>query len=142
MRQLAANLTSGILTAFVTPEFTAKVRAEIGPEPWLCVDQTVILEADASKARDIARVLLKPYVPALANYTDTLRGLGWNDDDFANGCSDRLVDALIAWGRADQIKRRVEEHLTAGATHVCIAPVRSDGSPSPDDQALEALAPH
>lgn len=141
MQQLAVNLANGILTAFVTPEFTAGARAAIGTKSWLCVDQIVILETHAAIARQTARTLLKPYVPALANYTDALRGLGWSEGDFANGVSDRLVDALVAWGTADQIRHRIEEHLTAGATHVCVAPIRADGSPLPDDRSLEALAP-
>ncbi len=140
MLRLAASLTKGVLVAFVTPEFTAKVRTDIGPKPWLCVDQLVIAETDPGKARRIARALLEHYVPALSNYTDTLRSFGWSDGDFADGCSDRLVDALVAWGTADQIKERVDAHLDAGATHVCVAPIRSDGSPMPDERVLEALA--
>lgn len=72
--------------------------------------------------------------------------MGFGDDDFANGGSDRLVDAMVAWGGEKKIRERIAAHYDAGATHVCITPVRSDGSPrqraTPDDRALEALAPH
>jgi hypothetical protein len=30
------------------------------------------------------------------------------------------VDAIMAWGEVDAIKRRVMEHLDAGANHVAI----------------------
>jgi probable F420-dependent oxidoreductase len=141
MLKLAASETNGTHTYFVPPEHTAKARAQIGPEPWICAAQAVILETDAGKARNAARQYMKTYVPRLPNYTNNLKNLGWKDDDFADGCSDRLVDAIVAWGTADKIRERIDAHLKAGATHVCILPLRSDGSPMPDERAVEALAP-
>ena len=38
----------------------------------------------------------------------------------SGGGSDRLVDALVAWGDAEAIARRVREHHDAGADHVCL----------------------
>ncbi len=140
MLVLAASETNGTHTYFVPPEHTAKVRAQIGPNPWICAAQAVILENDAAKARAAARVYMKTYVPRLPNYTNNLKNLGWKDDDFADGCSDRLVDAIVAWGTEDKIRDRIEAHLKAGATQVCFLPLRVDGSPQPDQRALEAFA--
>jgi probable F420-dependent oxidoreductase len=125
----------------VPPEHTAKVRAQIGPNPWICVEQTVVLETDTSKARAAARRFMRNYVPRLPNYTNNLRALGWSDTEFADGGSDRLVDAIVAWGDENKIRERVEAHFNAGATHVCIQAIRTDGQPGPDTRALEALAP-
>ena len=141
MLQLAAAETQGTHTYFVPPEHTAASRARMGPGPWICAAQAVVLEADAERARATARLYMQTYVPTLPNYTNMLRALGWGDADFADGCSDRLVDAIVAWGSAEQIQARIEAHLAAGATHVCILPLRTDGAPLPDERALDALAP-
>ncbi len=141
MLQLAAAETLGTHTYFVPPEHTAKVRAAIGEKPWICAAQAIILETDAAKARAAARAYMKTYVPRLPNYTNNLKNLGFADADFADGCSDRLVDAIVAWGTETQIRDRIAAHHKAGATHVCILPLPADNSPLPDQRAMEALAP-
>ena len=141
MLALAAEQTHGTHTYFVPPEHTQKVRAAIGPKPWICAAQAVILETDATKARTAARAYMKTYVPRLPNYTNNLKALGWTDADFADGCSDRLVDAIVAWGTEDKIRDRIDAHLKAGATHVCFLPLRADNVPLPDLRAVEAFAP-
>ena len=141
MLQLSASEARGTHTYFVPPEHTAKARALIGPDAWICAAQAVILETDAGKARGAAREYMKTYVPRLPNYTNNLKALGWKDEDFADGCSDRLVDAIVAWGAEDKIRERIAAHHQAGANHVCILPLRSDGTPLPDDRAMEVLAP-
>jgi probable F420-dependent oxidoreductase len=141
MLQLCAAEAAGTHTYFVPPEHTAKARAAIGPSAWICAAQAVILETDAAKARKAARAYMKTYVPRLPNYTNNLKALGWKDEEFANGCSDGLVDAIVAWGTADQIRARIAAHHQAGASHVCILLLRADGSPVPDEAATDALAP-
>ena len=81
------------------------------------------------------------YVTHLPNYRNNLKALGWQEVDFDNGCSDRLVDAIVAWGTEDRIRDRIQAHFTAGATHVCIQPLRADNQPLPDLRAVQALAP-
>jgi alkanesulfonate monooxygenase SsuD/methylene tetrahydromethanopterin reductase-like flavin-dependent oxidoreductase (luciferase family) len=107
----------------------------------ICAAQAVILESDPTKARTAAREYMKTYVPRLPNYTNNLKALGWADEEFENGCSDRLVDAIVAWGSENKIRERIDAHLKAGATHVCILPIRSDNAPLPDPRAIEAFAP-
>ena len=141
MLELAATETNGTHPYFVPPEHTAKVRAQIGPRPWICVEQAVILEADTTKARAAARQHMSFYVSNLPNYRNNLKALGWQDTDFQNGCSDRLVDAIVAWGSEGKIRERIDAHFKAGATHVCIQTLRTDGKPLPDLRAIEALAP-
>jgi len=89
MLELAATQTDGAHPYFVPPEHTAKVRAQIGPASWICVEQAVILEADATRARTAARQHMSFYVTHLPNYRNNLKALGWQEADFANGCSDR-----------------------------------------------------
>ena len=141
MLALSAEQSRGTHTYFVPPEHTAKVRAQIGPEPWICAAQAVILEKDAIKARTMARQYMKTYVPRLPNYTRNLKNLGWEDTHFENGCSDELVDAIVAWGSEEQIQDRFDAHLKAGATHVCFLPIRADDESLPDLRAVEAFGP-
>jgi probable F420-dependent oxidoreductase len=140
MLDLAATQTNGTHPYFVPPEHTAKVRAQIGPNPWICVEQAVILEAEPAKARAAARQHMSFAVTRLPNYRNNLKALGWQDADFENGGSDGLVDAIVAWGGEEKIRERIEAHFRAGATHVCIQPLRADGKPLPDLRAVEALA--
>jgi len=141
MLQLAASEANGTHTYFVPPEHTANARAAVGAKSWICVAQAVILESDAAKARAMARTYMKTYVPRLPNYTNNLKALGWKDEDFQNGCSDALVDAIVAWGSEQKIHDRIEAHLKAGATHVCILPIRVDSESLPDPRVMEAMAP-
>jgi probable F420-dependent oxidoreductase len=134
MLQLAATETSGTYPVYVTPEQTARMRAAIGPDKWLCVQQVATLESDAAKARAVGRGVLAFYLQ-LPNYVRTFRNHGFVDADFAGGGSDRLVDSLIAWGDEKSIRARVRAHYDAGATHVCLAMVPQD------ERVLQLLSP-
>jgi probable F420-dependent oxidoreductase len=140
MLALAAEKTRGAHPYFVPPEHTARAREILGSGPWLCPEQMVLRETDATRAREIARENMKVYV-GLPNYQNNLKWLGYSDDDFADGGSDRLVDAIVAWGDEKAIAERIRAHHDAGADHVCIQPLRPDGEPGPDLELLETLAP-
>ena len=140
MLALAAQKARGAHPYFVPPEHTARAREILGRGPWLCPEQMVLLETNPSKAREIARRNMAIYT-GLPNYQNNLRELGFGDADFAGGGSDRLVDAIVAWGDEKAIAARIQAHHDAGADHVCIQPFRSDGQPGPDLRLLEALAP-
>lgn len=139
MMQLATTETQGTHTYFAPPEHTAKVRAAIGPDKWICAAQAVYLETDPAKARAAARGYMSFYL-RLNTYAKHLGPLGFSREDMANGGSDRLVDAIVAWGDETKIRERIAAHYKAGATHVCILPVRADGAMTPDERTLDALA--
>jgi probable F420-dependent oxidoreductase len=119
MLELARRRTAGAHPYFVPPTHTAKARAILGPVPLLAPEQAVVLETDAIRARELGRRHMAVYL-GLPNYVNNLRVLGYDDADFADGGSDRLVDAIVAWGDEEAIARRVREHLDAGADHVAI----------------------
>jgi len=100
----------------------------------------VLLCTDPAKARAVARSYMRIYT-GLPNYQNNLKWLGFDDADFVDGGSDRLVDAIVAWGDEDAIRRRVREHFDAGADHVCIQPLHPEGQPVPHREVLELLAP-
>ncbi len=140
MLALAAERCRGAHPYNVPPEHTARAREILGTGPWLCPDQKVILETDASAAREIGRKHLATYLD-LPNYRNNWRWLGFGDDDFSNGGSNRLIDAVFAWGDEKAIAERLKAHHDAGADHVCLQALRGDGSRGPDERVLEIFAP-
>ena len=140
MLRLAREQARGAHPYFTTPEHTARAREILGPDAWLAPEQKVLLDTDPDRARATARATMAIYL-GLPNYQNNLKWLGFTDDDIANGGSDRLVDAIVAWGDEQAIAARIRAHHDAGADHVCIQPLRPDGVPGPDLRVLEAMAP-
>jgi probable F420-dependent oxidoreductase len=140
MLRLAAERCAGAHPYNVTPEHTARAREILGAGPTLAPEQMVLRETEPSKARAIARKNLTIYL-GLPNYQNNWKWLGFDDADFASGGSDRLIDAIVAWGDEKAIGARIQAHFDAGADHVCIQTFRPDGEPGPDLRLLEALAP-
>jgi probable F420-dependent oxidoreductase len=140
MLALAAEKARGAHPYLVTPEHTRRARAILGQGRWLCPEQKLILESDPEKARELARGHLKQYLRA-PNYQNNLAEIGFDETDWTNGAaSDRLVDALVAWGDETVLRERIQQHWDAGADHVCVQPFRADGQPGPCLRTLEALA--
>jgi probable F420-dependent oxidoreductase len=133
MLGLAAQRTLGAHPYFVPPEHTAVARAALGAGPLLATEQMVVLDDSPTSARAIAREHASRYL-VLPNYTNNLRKLGFDDDDFAGTGSDRLIDAIVAWGDGDSIVRRVRAHHDAGADHVCVQVLLADPAAFPRDQ--------
>ncbi|MFF8899262.1 LLM class F420-dependent oxidoreductase [Streptomyces lydicus] len=138
MLELARDRAAGAHPYLVPTDHTARAREILGDGPLLAPEQAVVLETDPAKARAVARAHTRFYLE-LPNYVGNLRRFGFDDDDFTGGGSDRLVDALVAWGDVDAVRRRVQEHLDAGADHVALQPLAVDGGPGLDQ--LRALAP-
>ena len=139
MLRLAAERAWGAHTYFVPVEHTPVARESLGDGPMLLVEQGVVLSTDPEVARDAARKHMAMYL-TLPNYVNNLRRLGWGDDDFGDGGSDALVDALVAWGDPDAVAGRVQAQLDAGADHVCLQLLHPDVTRLPLDE-WRALAP-
>jgi probable F420-dependent oxidoreductase len=127
MLELSATQANGAHPYLTTPDHTLQARDIIGPDAVLAPEQMVVLETDPGTARAIARAAVGFYLRA-PGYLANLRRLGFTDEDWADpkAASDRLVDAVVAWGDLDTIVRRVAEHHAAGADHVCIQVLRPD----------------
>lgn len=117
MLDLSRERSAGAHPYLVPPEHTAQARERLGPDALLAPEVGVILETDPDKAREIARHGLANYL-RLPNYLNSWRRLGFSEEDIKG--SDRLVDALFAWGDLDKVAARVRQHLDAGADHVCL----------------------
>jgi probable F420-dependent oxidoreductase len=141
MLELAASAADGAHPYWTIPEHTAQAKAVLGDDKMLCVEQKVVLCADPAEARATARAALGVYI-GLPNYYKNWFRLGFDESDLADGGSDRLIDTLVPWGTVDQIEARVAEHVDAGATHVCLQPLKPAARMGdPDRDALEAFAP-
>jgi len=125
MLELAARRSDGAHTYNVTPEHTKSARQILGKDPLLCVEQAAVLESDPVKARKIARAFLALYL-TLPNYTNNFLRFGFTQEDCKGEGSDRLIDAIVAWGDVDAIRSRIHAHLAAGADHVCIQVLSAD----------------
>jgi len=139
MVRLASARTRGVHPYFVPPEHTARVRQLAGPKALVAPEQAVVLERDPSAARAVGRAHMAIYL-GLPNYRNNLLSLGFSEDDLANGGSDRLVDAIVAWGDVDAVVRRVRAHHDAGADHVCVQVLDQNPGALPMPQ-WRALAP-
>ena len=139
MLELAAERSAGALLYNGTPEATATARSVVGSGALLAVEQAVLVEEDPAEARRIAREFHALYL-TLPNYLRAWDRAGLGPEDQAEGGSDRLVDAVVAWGGPEVIAERVRAHLDAGADHVCVQVLDPDPNGLPM-AGWRALAP-
>jgi len=138
MLRLARDRASGAHPYFVPAEHVAHAREILGPDAMIAAELAVVRDTDPTSARATARRHTATYA-SLPNYTNNLRDFGFGDDDFTDAGSDRLVDAIVAWGDDDAIAARVAGMRDAGADHVCVQVIRPDEDVPRDD--WRALAP-
>jgi probable F420-dependent oxidoreductase len=137
MLDLACERADGAHPYFVPVEHTARARERLGAGKLLAPEQAVILTDDESRARELAREHVAFYMTA-PNYRNSMLRLGFEEAELEDGGSERLRDAIVAWGDENAIRDRLKAHLDAGADHVCIQALPS-GELGLD--ALRRLAP-
>jgi probable F420-dependent oxidoreductase len=138
MLQLAAERSLGTHPYFTPAEHTRYAREQLGPDALVTPEVAVVVEPDAETGRRLAREYAGHYLQR-SNYTRNLERFGYTARDFADGGSDRLIDALIPHGSAEAVAEGVREHLDAGADHVCLQPVGHGSAPLGDYRALAAV---
>lgn len=119
LTKLAATHADGLITVLVTAEHTRWARQVLGERPFLGVVQWVLPDTDADHARHLARQALAYYL-GLPHQRAKFRRLGFSDQEFASPGSDRLVDAMVAWGSPDGIAARLQSHFDVGADQVAV----------------------
>ena len=135
--RLAAQRRAGAHPYLTTPEHTARARQEIGASVLLAPEHKVVLCTNAEEARKLGRQALGFYL-GLSNYVNNWKRLGFTDAGVAPPGSDKLIDAVVAHGTADDVAKRLNEHLEAGADHVAIQVL---GGPDKLLPTLTELAP-
>ena len=132
MLAMSAERSRGAHPYLVNPEHTAYARSVLGAGPLLLPEQGVILCDTYDEARRIGNDVLRSYL-SMPNYANNMLRSGFSQDD-VTAISDRLFDALIAWGDEEAIMRRIAEHHAAGADHVCVQVLTDDLRTFPRDQ--------
>ncbi|OBK32453.1 LLM class F420-dependent oxidoreductase [Mycobacterium sp. 1245111.1] len=123
--KLSARRSAGAHPYLTTPEHTAQARELMGPSAFLAPEHKAVLTTDAEQARAVARKLLPVYFN-LANYRNNWKRLGFSEEETTFPGSDRLIDALVAYGSPEAIAARLKEHLDAGADHVPVQVLTKD----------------
>lgn len=117
--KLAAQRSAGAHPYLTTPEHTRRARDLMGNTVFLAPEHKVVLSTDVDQARDVGRQTVEFYLD-MSNYVNNWKRLGFTDDDVAKPGSDRLIDAVVAHGTADEVATALGAHLAAGADHVAI----------------------
>lgn len=142
MLELARDSADGAHPFSTTPGHTAMARDILGPGKLLLVEQKIMLESDPAIARAAGKGLVSG-LSGIPNYRNNFLRMGFTEEDFANGGSDRAADAMLAWGDESAIRQRIQEHWDAGADQVAIqVQTRTGALLTPEDEkVLELLAP-
>jgi probable F420-dependent oxidoreductase len=141
MLSLSAERSVGALPYFVPAAHTRAARARLGGEPLLAPEVAVVVDSDPERARATAREYARLYL-GLTNYTNALRSVGFTDEDFAAGGSDRVIDAVVPHGTPEELAAIVDAHLEAGADHVALQVVGEPGIPREGWRALAGAGQH
>jgi probable F420-dependent oxidoreductase len=128
MLDLAGERTAGTHPYFTTVEHTRFARERLGSGKLVAPELACVVDTDPVRAKAVARDYAKLYL-GLSNYTKSLLDFGFTERDFADRGSDRLIDAVIPQGSAEQIAEVARAHLDAGADHVCLQPLGEEGIP-------------
>lgn len=132
--QLAAERSAGAHPYLTTPQHTAKARELVGSSVFLAPEHKVVLSTDASEARAIGRRYANFYLD-LSNYVNNWLRSGFTHDDVRKPGSDKLIDAVVAYGTPEAVAQRLTEHLDAGADHVAVQPLDA----ASDDEVVRVL---
>jgi probable F420-dependent oxidoreductase len=135
MLDLSAERSLGTHPYFITPDHTRFARERLGAGVLVAPEVAVVVEPDPETARALAREYAHMYL-GLQNYTSNLLKFGFTEQDIADGGSDRLIDAVIPHGSAEQIAEAVQAHFEAGADHVCLQPLGHGAQPAQDYEQL------
>jgi probable F420-dependent oxidoreductase len=135
MLDLSAERSRGAHTYFVPIEHTRFARGRVGESALVAPELACVLGTDTERARASARKYAAGYL-GLRNYTNNLLKFGFTNDDIADGGSDRLIDAIVPHGTANEIAAAAQAHLDAGADHVCLQTVGISGIPHEQWSAL------
>src|SRR5919202_1514409 len=119
MLELSRDLADGAHPYLVTPQHTAEAREILGDGPLLAVEQAVAPTGDREEALRLARSHLGRYM-RMPYYRNNWLRQGFREEDLSGEGSERLAEGLVAWGLEDDIRKRVRQHLSAGADQVCV----------------------
>jgi probable F420-dependent oxidoreductase len=139
MMELAKERTAGAHPYFVPVEHTREARGILGQDRMLAPEAAVVFATDRTTAREAGDRYMKTYL-VLDNYRRNLQRLGWSDKDLEPPGSDRIFDAVVAWGSTEDIAGKLKRHLDGGADHVAVQVLTATPNVAPVED-LRRLAP-
>jgi probable F420-dependent oxidoreductase len=139
MLELARARTAGAHPYFVPVEHTLEARGILGDDRVLAPEAAVVFARNREGARATGDRYMNTYLN-LPNYRQNLVRLGWPHDELEAPGSDRIFDAVVAWGDDREIARRLRLHYEAGADHVAVQVLTATPQQAPLDD-LRRLAP-
>ncbi len=132
MLELSRDLADGAHPYLVTPAHTKMAREILGPDRLLVVEQAVALTNDRDEFLRRAHLHLEFY-SGLPNYRNSWKRLGFTDEDFVRGGSEKLKNALVTFGDEESAGNAIQAHLDAGADQVLLQLLGEDISKPPVD---------
>src|SRR3954453_10936283 len=128
MLDLAGERTAGTHSYFTTVDHTRFARERLGPGRLVAPELACVIDTDPARAKAVARRYAKLYL-GLRNYTKNLLDFGFTERDVGDGGSDRLIDAVVPQGSAEQIAEVARAHPDAGSDRVCVQPLGEEAIP-------------
>ncbi len=138
MSALASAEVTGVFPYNITSAQVELSRKSMGSTGAICCEQKICLTNDKNKAREIARTNLEFYL-SLPNYQNNWLRLGFDSSDFKNGGSERFLDSMVISGDRIEIRDKLNEYFEKGADELVIQPLKANGQPGPDLDALEQI---
>ena len=138
MSALASAEVTGVFPYNITTAQVALSRKSMGATGTICCEQKICLTNDKNKAREIARTNLEFYL-SLPNYQNNWLRLGFDSSDFKNGGSEKFLDSMVISGDRIEIRDKLNEYFEKGADELVIQPLKANGQPGPDLDALEQI---
>ena len=138
MLELARERTAGAHPYFVPVEHTREARQILGNDRVLAPEAAVVFARDRTAARAVGNRYMNTYLN-LDNYRRNLDRLGWSAEELKPPGSDRIFDAVVAWGDEQTIAGKLRRHIDAGADQVAVQVLTSKPDVAPLDD-LRRLA--
>jgi probable F420-dependent oxidoreductase len=137
MLTMSARRSLGTIPYFTSVDHTRFARETVGPDALVIPEIACVLDEDVERARAAAREYASLYL-GLSNYTNALLEHGFEQADIEDGGSDRLIDHVIPHGTAEDIAAAARAHVEAGADHVALQTIGTDGVPADEWSKLAA----
>ncbi|MBB4639723.1 LLM class flavin-dependent oxidoreductase [Rhizorhapis suberifaciens] len=125
LQKLAVKHAQGMVTWMMPSAIVKEARERVGADLNITSQILCVLSTDPEEARAVARAYLGMYI-ALPYYQAAFARCGFEEADWNNGGSDRLIDSITAWGSNSDILARVEGFGSDGANRVVLNVVRED----------------
>jgi probable F420-dependent oxidoreductase len=125
LQEVVSNKADGLFLIMHTVETVRRARTIIGPSKELHVAVRVVLDGNAKSAYELAQRSCAFYT-SLAPYHKIWANEGFDESDWGEEPSTRLLEAICVCGDVATIKEKLHGYIDAGATHLVLYPGNPD----------------